>query len=211
MRWVRWIALTLGGLLAVLAGGRPASATSITLEADVDLQSVTPGSVFTILVGLDDLDEIQAYLLDVEWSGDRLALVDAAALACAETNPGVCEVVSFTVDPMQAATEDYTTRAAVLVPPPFTLFLDGRTTSPAPDPRPGLFALTFEALEGEGWVEITAGLLDAAASAVVGLDDLVPIDPLATTLSFEIVPEPDATLEIVAAALGLFILRRRGR
>jgi hypothetical protein len=114
------------------------------------------------------------------------------------------------VNPLDEITEDSSTRASVLVPPPLTLFLDGRTTSPAPDPRPGLFALTFEALE-EGPVEITAGLLDEAVDGVVGLEDLVPIDPLTTTLDFTVVPEPGATTLALGAGLGLVALRRARR
>lgn len=98
----------------------------------------------------------------------------------------------------------------MLAPPPLTLFLDGRTTLPAPDPRRGLFALTFEALE-EGPAEVTSGVLDPLDDGVVGPADLVPIDPATTTLSLEIVPEPGAASGLAAAALALVALGRARR
>lgn len=209
----RWLAMSLSvslaGLLAVTHAQR-ASATAVTLEADVDPQAVEVGTLVTVVVDLDDLDEILGYTLGVEWSGDRLTLVDAEEIACAQTGPGVCEREPFTVDPLDEITQDFTTRAGVLAPPPLTLFLDGRTTSPAPDPRLGLFALTFQAVEA-GPAEVTSGLLDAAADGVVGFEDLVPLDPIATTLSFEIVPEPGAASGIAAAVLALVALARARR
>jgi hypothetical protein len=203
------LSVSVAGLLAVALAQR-ASATAVTLETDVDPQAVEAGTVFTVVVGLDDLDEILGYTLGVAWSGDRLTLVDAEEIACAQAGPSDCEREPFTVDPLDEITPEFTTRAGVLAPPPLTLFLDGRTTSPAPDPRPGLFALTFQAVEA-GPAEVTSGLLEAAADGVVGLDDLVPLDPIATTLSFEIVPEPGAVSGIAAAVLALAALARARR
>lgn len=198
------------GLLTVSAGAQPAAAVFATLETDVDPQQLTPGTSFTVVVGLDGVDEIRGYTLGVAWSGDRLALVGAAELACKQTSPSVCEREPFTVDPLAEVSEDHATRAAVLVPPPLTLFLDGRTTLPAPDPQRGLFALTFEALE-EGPAEVTGGILDETADGIVGLDDLLPLDPATTTLPLEIVPEPGAAAGIAAAALALAVSGRARR
>lgn len=204
------VAVSMAGLLAISMGAQPASATAVTLETDVDPQAVVAGTVFTVVVGLDDVDEIRGYTLGVVWSGDRLMLVDAAEIACTETSPSVCERQPFTIDPLDEITPDFTTRAAVLMPPPLTLFLDGRTTSPVPDSRLGLFALTFEAVEA-GPAEVTSGLLDETADGVVGLDDLVPLDPSATTLSFEIVPEPGAVSGLATAVLALASIARARR
>jgi hypothetical protein len=209
MRRLRWLAL-MGVLVGMLCGRGSASATAITLAADRDLSSLPLGAVFTVTVGLDDIGEIQAYTLDVAWSGAALSLIGSASLSCSETLPGTCMAAPFTLDPLVATTGPASTRAAVLMFPPFTLFIDGRTTWPLPDPRAGLFALTFEALE-EGTGAITAGLLDPRADAVLGVAGSVSIQPLSTTLPFGVVPEPGTASLVLAAALGLATLRRARR
>lgn len=200
--------LAVAGLLAV-APAQPAAATAVTLEADVDPAAIVTGTVFTVVVGLDDVDEIRGYLLGIAW-GDRLALVDAEAIACRRIGPSVCEQEPFTVDPLAEVTEDGTTQAAVLVTPPLVLALDGSTTDPIPDSRRGLFALTFEALE-EGPSEVTSGAFDPLDEGVAGIDTLVLLDPATTTLAFEIVPEPGAASGLAAAALALVALGRARR
>jgi hypothetical protein len=203
-RWLMWI-----GSLAVGLTGAPAGATQVTLESDVSPSSIGLGSEFTVTIGLDDVSEIRAYTLDVVWSGAAVELVSAAQLACGQAVPGTCSSLPFTVDPMSAPPAPSSARAGVLILPPTTLFLDGRTNDPAPDPRSGLFSLTFRALAlGSG--SITAGLLDERVDGVIGLDDFVALDPESTTLGFEVVPEPGTATLLCAGALGLGLLRRRG-
>ena len=199
--------IVLAGVLTGALVGGSASATVITLGSGVDLGSLTPGTEFTLTVGLDDLDQIQAYTVDVAWSGPEISLIGAAQLACSETAPGVCTALPFVVDPLLAPTGPTSTRAGVLVFPPLSLFIDGRTTDPSPDPRPGLFALTFVAV-GEGSGSITAGLLDARADAIIGLAGSVAIDPPSTTLPFAVVPEPGTASLLLAGALAAAFLRR---
>ncbi len=205
---LRWIAL-LGCAAGVLLGGG-ASATVITVGSGTDLGSLAPGAVFTVTVGLDDLDEIQAYTVDVEWSGAGLSLIGAAQLGCTETSPGTCTALGFAVDPLLAATGPSSTRAAVLVFPPGSLFIDGRTTAPAPDPRPGLFALTFLA-PAEGSGSITAGILDPRADAILSLAGMVPIEPPTTAVPFSVVPEPGTASLVLAGALAAAVVRRGRR
>lgn len=204
---LRWETLLWMGSLCVALAGAPAGATQVTVTTDA--APIGLGSEFTLTVGLDDVSEIRAYTLDVVWSGAPLELVSAAQLTCGQILPGTCSALAFTLDPMTTAPGPDSARAAVLVVPPMTLFLDGRTNDPVADPRTGLFSLTFRAL-GTGSGSFLAGLLDTRADGVVGLDDFVTLDPESTTLAFEVVPEPGTASLLLVAALGLGLARRRG-
>lgn len=204
LEW-RWLAFG-GGMLGLLAGG-PAEATMITVTSEAGLGSLAPGGAFTVVVGLDDLTQIQAYTVDVQWSGAGLSLIGAAQLACTETSPGACTAAGFIVDPLLSPTGLSSTRAGVLVLPPSSLFIDGRTTAPSPDPRPGLFALTFLAPQ-EGSGSITAGILDPRADAILGLAGMVALQPATTTVPFSVVPEPSAAPLVLAAAAAIAAVRR---
>ncbi|MCC6640066.1 MAG: hypothetical protein IT386_02750 [Deltaproteobacteria bacterium] len=206
-RWCLVAALCLG----IGLGGASASATQVTLSTDVPAMAIPLGAEFTLTVDLDDVDEIRAYTLDVAWSGvATLDLVGAAQLACGQSIPGTCTALPFTVDPLGAPPAPATARAGLLILPPTSLFLDGRTNDPAVDPRQGLFSLTFRALTlGTGTFD--AGILDLRVDGVIGIDDFVALDPAVTTVSFEVVPEPGTAQLVLFTAAAAALARRRGR
>ena len=202
-----WIAF------ATLIAG-PVSATSFTLTingstppgGDVDLPV---GTTIEVLVGLDDVIDVQAYTLGIEYDDTELSFLQATQLASEKVGTEFA-VKKFTLDPSAMLTIGTTGRASVLqIPTDGPLFIDGRTTLPTPDPRAGFFALSFEIIriDADGLADLTVGLLDSTKDEISAVGGGV-VTPVPDSISISVVPEP-TTDALVLAGLALLGCCRR--
>jgi hypothetical protein len=186
-----------------------AGATAITLVASADLQNLTPGQQFEIVVGLDDVTEIGAYTLDIEFEGP-LRFVSSEQLATSEAGADRFVKSLFTLDPADGLSVSNTGRASVLAVQQ-TLCIDGRANFPVEDPRAGFFAILFEA-GGPGAGLIRAGILDEQADFIsMPGGGEIPLDPPFSDAGFRIVPEPSVAPLVLAGLAALSALRRSRR
>jgi hypothetical protein len=214
LSWV-WILVTFLGL-----GARTASATSFTLGLSaapaVPLGALTPlvgpgltsgelsveaGEIFTVVLGLDDEDELFSYTVDIRIDdGAEVALIGATHLPCQ---------LSFidcltTLDPV---TESGRASALWLDPAP----ISGEEGLP-----PGFLGLTFQALapSGDGLADVTIGFLDSQADGITGVGGggiAFSITPSPSEISFSLVPEPSTAVLVGLGMAGLGAWRPRRR
>ena len=217
---LRLLILAISGLLLA----QSASATSFVLSESANsfapagpltvlgtTRTASVGETFTIVLGLDDVDELFSYTIDIQIDPSELAFVGSTQLACGETSPGQCEAPAFLIDPGSGLGIGANGRASVISAD--TLFADGRRNVPTGTAGPpGLFALTFEVLAGlssDGLSDLTIGFLDEAADGITGSDlfgDPFAVNPVPDSISLSIVPEPSTfsltTLGLAGLALG---------
>jgi hypothetical protein len=193
-----------------LAAGR-AGATSLTLDPQGDF-AVPVGTIIEVLFGLDDITEVQAYTVDIEYDNTELLFLSAEPLGSTEVAAGLFAAKAFTLDPTADLTSGTSGRASVLLVPPDELFLDGRTNIPGADTREGFFALEFQVLNvfADSLADLTIGILNSQADDIskVGGGSLIP-DLTSTSVSLNIVPEPRTGTLVLLALASLSAWRRR--
>jgi hypothetical protein len=180
-------------------------------------RSASVGETFTVVIALDDVDEVFSYTLDIQIDASELAFVGSTQLACEEIGGGDCDSVAFLIDPGTGLGISDTGRASVLSAD--ILFADGRRNLPAgTSGPPGLFALTFQVLEeinDDGLADIVIGFLDSQADSITGVDpfgDPFAVNPVPDTILLAIVPEPSAFALTALGLAGLsFSARSRAR
>jgi len=181
-----------------------------------ETRSGSAGEFFTVVLALDDVDEVFSYTLDIQIDTSELAFVGSTQLACADVGGGDCASAAFLIDPGTGLGVGDTGRASVLSAD--ILFADGRRNLPAgTSGPPGLFSLTFQVLEeitADGAPDLTIGFLDELADSITGVDqfgDPVAVNPIPDTISLSIIPEPSVFALTALGLAGLSIVgRRRG-
>ena len=206
----------LAGALALAFGAVPAGATSFVLTPSVPETSpgvidVPTGNTFNVILGLDDVTELQAYTLDITYDDAELTFLSAAPIASFEVFAGSFAAKGFTLDPSGDLGSSSGGRASVLAVPPEVLYLDGRTTLPAADARTGIFLLEFEATAptADGLADLTIGILDERANDITTPDGSILPDLTATSISLWVIPEPSTALLLAAGAFALGLGRRQ--
>jgi hypothetical protein len=175
------------------------------------------GETFTVVIGLDDVDEVFSYTLDIQVDPSELAFVGSTQLACKDLGGGLCEAPAFFVDPGAGLGGGATGRASVLSSS--VLYADGRRNLPVgTNGPPGFFSLTFQVLAGltsDGAADLTIGFLDAQADGITGSDlfgDPFPVTPNPDRISLSVVPVPEpSTFTLTTLGLLGLSLRRRTR